>query len=278
MAGWRTGYTAWMTEVITSRANPRIKQLRAAFAGQARLSQGLIAIEGPHLLEEALATRQAIKTIFVAERTDLPAGLPAGVEVLRVAGDVFASAADTESPRGLAALLVPPLPNLLEMLRGTPLIVIAAGLQDPGNLGTLIRSALAFGATGVLTTPGTVSAFNPKAMRASAGAVFRMPLATADEATMKTLREHGVIVLASVKDGAEDAAAVDLTCGCALLIGNEGAGLAAEWLTLAGARVTIPMPGPVESLNAAVAGSLLLYEAARQRAARAGEARAHGSL
>ena len=267
-----------MAEVITSRANPRVKQLRAVFAGQARLAQGLIAIEGPHLLAEALATRQAIRTIFVAERTDLPAGLPAGIEVLRVAGDVFASATDTQSPQGLAALLVPPLPTLSEMLLGTPLIVIAAGLQDPGNLGTLIRSALAFGATGVMTTAGTVSAYNAKAMRASAGAVFRMPPATLDEATVKVLREHGVALLASVKDDAEDAATCDLTRGCALLIGNEGAGLSAEWLAQADARVTIPMPGPVESLNAAVAGSLLLYEAARQRALKKTAGRAYGSV
>ena len=274
-----------MGEVLTSRTNSRVKQLRAAFANQARLASGLIAIEGRHLLEEALATNQAIKTVFVSERAEAPDGLPREIEVLRLAQDVFVSCTDTQSPQGVAALLVPPVTNLQRMMSelgsgsgselgsgsGSALIVIAVGLQDPGNLGTLIRSALAFGATGVLTTPGTVSPWNGKAIRASAGAVFRMPLATADDAAMELLRQGGVALLASVAEQtragqARAAGEVDLRRPCALLIGNEGAGLPAEWLALANERVTIPTPGAVESLNAAVAGSLLLYEAARQRA------------
>ena len=268
-----------MGEVLTSRTNSRVKQLRAAFANQARLASGLIAIEGRHLLEEALATNQAIKTVFVSERAEAPDGLPREIEVLRLAQDVFVSCTDTQSPQGVAALLVPPVTNLQRMMSGlgsesgsgSALIVIAVGLQDPGNLGTLIRSALAFGATGVLTTPGTVSPWNGKAIRASAGAVFRMPLATADDAAMGLLRQGGVALLASVAEQtragqARAAGEVDLRRPCALLIGNEGAGLPAEWLALADERVTIPTPGAVESLNAAVAGSLLLYEAARQRA------------
>ncbi|WP_263365205.1 TrmH family RNA methyltransferase [Edaphobacter bradus] len=257
--------------LISSRANARVKQLRAAFAGNARLSDGLSAIEGEHLLEEAVRSAIALKMVFVSERRPIPRGLPHGVEVLRVTDDVFASAVETQSPQGIAALLAPPVHHLDDVLEGPkPLLVIACGLQDPGNLGTLVRSAEAFEAAGVLTTPGTVSAWNQKALRASVGSVFRVPVVPATAEEIAGLKRRGVRLLAAV--GAQDAgveAAQDanLRGACAVMIGNEGAGLSAEWMAIADARVTIPCPGPVESLNAAVAGSLLLYEASRQRAA-----------
>jgi TrmH family RNA methyltransferase len=258
-----SGYDAGA--VITSRANARVKQLRAAFAGQARLASGLIAIEGEHLVQEALASGLALKTVFVSERRSTPEFVPESVETLRLAQDVFQSCVETQTPQGIAALLVPPVSTAGQMLNGTPLILIAVGLQDPGNLGTLIRSAEAFGATGVLSTPGTVSAWNQRALRASAGSVFRVPLAMAGPGEMAELEQHAVQIFAAMPAGAEPVDAVDLTGPAALLIGNEGAGLSDDWLRLADARVTIPCPGYVESLNAAVAGSLLLYEASRQR-------------
>lgn len=263
--------------VVTSRANPRVKQLRAAFTGNARLSGGLVAIEGEHLLEEALRSGLPLKTIFLSERIDPPKWLPRGIEVLYLADDAFSSAVDTQHPQGVAAMLIPPRwtmdSALPENRRGpAPLVLIAEGLQDPGNLGTLIRSAEAFGATAVLTTPGTVSEWNQKALRASAGSVFRVPVVAATHADIAALKSRGLRLFAAV---AEDAASksilavadADLNQPCALMIGNEGAGLTAELLQIADAHITIPMPGRVESLNAAIAGSLLLYEAARQRAA-----------
>jgi len=253
------------SEVVTSRANARVKQLRAAFAGQARLASGLIAIEGEHLLEEALKSGQALKTVFVSERREVPEFVPRGVEVIRLANDVFQSCVETQTPQGVAALLVPPVGTVEEMLRGDPLILIAVGLQDPGNLGTLVRSAEAFGATGVMTTPGTVSVWNQKAIRASAGSVFRVPVASADAAGMEVLEQQGVRLLAALKDHATAIDEAALVGPIAFLIGNEGAGLSEDWLRMADERVTIPCPGWVESLNAAVAGSLLLYEASRQR-------------
>jgi TrmH family RNA methyltransferase len=255
-------------EVVTSRSNTRVKQLRAAFAGQARLSSGLIAIEGEHLLEEALNSGQALKTVFISERRSLPDFVPGGVEVIRLATDVLQSCVETQTPQGIAALLVPPVRDVHDMLVGTPLILIAVGLQDPGNLGTLIRSAEAFGATGVLTTPGTVSAWNGKALRASAGSVFRVPIAAATPEVMEILEQQGVRLIAALKDDAKAIDEVDLKTPCALMIGNEGAGLAEGWLNMADERATIPCPGWVESLNAAVAGSLMMYEASRQRRAR----------
>jgi TrmH family RNA methyltransferase len=261
--------------LVTSRANPRVKQLRAAFAGHARLSGGLVAIEGENLLREALRCGLPLKTIFLSERFDPPTWLPRGVELLTLPQDVFESAVDTQHPQGIAALLVPPTWGLESAFpaRGSDkhaaLLLIAAGLQDPGNLGTLIRSAEAFGATAVLTTPGTVSEWNQKALRASAGSVFRVPVVGIAVAQLVELKSRGVRLLATVVDDptALPVAHAELDQPCALMIGNEGAGLSAEFLVLADARVTIPMPGRVESLNAAVAGSLLLYEASCQRAA-----------
>jgi TrmH family RNA methyltransferase len=261
--------------LISSRANPRVKQLRAAFAGHARLSGGLVAIEGEHLLFEAKRSGLAFKTIFLSERTSSPEWMPRSVELIELSEEVFASVVDTQSPQGIAALLVPPTWAMDSALAsgaqrgGAPLLLIAAGLQDPGNLGTLIRSAEAFAASAVLTTPGTVSQWNQKALRASAGSVFRMPVIAAAVAEIAAIKARGVWLYAAAADPGDARSLslgdADLTQGCALMIGNEGAGLTEELLQLADARLAIPTPGPVESLNAAIAGSLLLYEASRQR-------------
>ncbi len=253
------------TEVISSRANARVKQLRGAFAGQARLSGGMVAIEGDHLLEEALRSGMVLKSVFVSERRDVPGMVPRGVEVLWLTDEVFGSVVETQSPQGVAALLVPPVRKMEDVLKGMPLILIAVGLQDPGNLGTLVRSAEAFGATGVVTTPGTVSAWNQKALRASAGSVFRVPVVSASAEEVAGLKARGVRLVAAVGVGGDWVKDGDFVGGVGVMIGNEGAGLPAEWLAMANARVTIRCPGPVESLNAAIAGSLLLYEASRQR-------------
>jgi TrmH family RNA methyltransferase len=285
------------TPLITSRANPRVKQLRAAFAGSARLADGLVAIEGETLLREALRSGIDLKTIFLSESIAAPAWLPRNVETLRLADAVFAAAVDTQSPQGIAALIEPPqwdLESIITPVRAAArsrapspaaplLMLVAAGLQDPGNLGTLIRSAEAFAATAVLTTPGTVSPWNQKALRASAGSVFRVPVVAVSAADLASLKSRGIRLLAAVAPSSAHAVAhkpakkssatatpatsADLTQSCALMIGNEGAGLAPEMLALADARIAIPTPGAVESLNAAVAGSLLLYEASRHRVA-----------
>jgi TrmH family RNA methyltransferase len=259
---------------ITSRANPRVKQLRAAFAGNARLAGGTVALEGETMLREALRSGLPLRAVFISEGTEVPAWLPAGVEVLAVAAEVFASAVDTQHPQGIAALIETPIWGVEAIdLTANPLLLVAVGVQDPGNLGTLIRSAEAFDATAVLTTPVTVSAWNQKSMRASAGSVFRVPVVEVTAVEIAAMKAKGVRLYAAVASpdssaggSAVSAIQADYTSPCALMIGNEGAGLGPEWLALADACVTIPMPGRVESLNAAVAGSLLLFEAYRQRA------------
>jgi TrmH family RNA methyltransferase len=264
------------TAAVTSRTNPHVKQLRAAFAGNARLAAGLVAVEGENLLFEAIRSGVRVERILLADDRAAPDWLPARTEVIEVDREVLRSAVDTLSPQGIAALVRAPEWSLADACRPatSPLVLIAAGLQDPGNLGTLVRSAEAFGAACVLSTSGTVSVWNPKALRASAGSAFRVPVLRVAVEDLAVLQREGLHILAAVTEDSRSgpaplaAAEGNLTGACALMIGNEGAGLTDEWLQLADGRITIPMPGPVESLNAAIAGSLLLYEAARQRAAR----------
>jgi TrmH family RNA methyltransferase len=260
--------------IVHSRQNTRVKELRSGFARAARTDEGHIAIEGEHLVAEAIASGIQVLAVFVqmgSESILERLSLPDAAEVLALPPDVFESAVRTETPQGIAALVAPPAFTLEEVLAAdsTPLVVVSAGLQDPGNLGTLIRSAEAFGATGFVLLPGSVSLYNQKTLRASAGSAFRLPCVPAKtEELFAALSARGITVLAAVASDGEPVTQQDLTRPSAFILGNEGNGIAEEILRLVAKRVTIPTPGPVESLNAAIAGSILLYEAARQRSLR----------
>ena len=262
--------------IVQSKQNARLKDLRRSLAHPGREGLGLAGIEGPNLLEEALRAGLCVACVFAAQGAEnlldgLP--LPPETEILLLPRELLAQALTTETPQPIAALVEPPEWTWAHMLDGhektTPLIVVLAGVQDPGNLGTILRSAEAFGAHGVLSLPGTVSAWNPKAVRASAGSVFRVPLLTVSaEDGFARLKQSGVKILTTAVHGAEPAHQIDLAGPVALLIGNEGNGVPEELARQAGGAVTIPCPGPVESLNASVAAGVLLYEASRQRAGR----------
>ena len=287
-----------LISIVQSRQNARVRELRAAFARNGREVSEVIGIEGEHLLAEALRSGLRLRTVFVrrdpssaeSARRDgsLRAldrlALPANVPVVELTSPVFDSAVETESPQGIAALVEPPVFSLAEAFAApnasgpnaspsNPLVVLTAALQDPGNFGTLIRSAEAFGASGVIAMPGTVSVWNSKALRASAGSAFRVPVvAEKSSLAFSALGERQIKVFAAVAASTDSDAIpcsdADLTGPIAFLIGNEGSGLSAELLDRADARIAIPMPGPVESLNAAVSASVLLYEAAKQRGAK----------
>ena len=262
---------------IQSKDNARLKELRKAFADGRRGEIGLAAIEGPKMLEEALRAGLRVATVFVAQGSEgLLDGfrLALGTEILTLPKRLLDAALATETPQPLAALVAPRDWSWAHVVGDQPkaaLVIVLAGIQDPGNLGTILRSAEAFGASGVVSLPGTVSAWNPKAVRASAGSVFRMPLvASKTEDSFRRLREAGVRVLATTVRGAQPADLVDMSESVALVIGNEGNGVAGDLIAMADTKITIPCPGPVESLNAAVAASVLLYEVARQRASASG--------
>lgn len=264
--------------IVQSKQNARLKELRRALAKPPRAGETLVGIEGPNLLHEALRAGVRVPCAFLAEekRPLLDEfAFAAETEVLLVPRALLDSVLETETPQSVAALIEPPTWTWDKVLatgkNSAPLVVVLAGLQDPGNLGTIVRSAEAFGATGIVSLPGTVSAWNAKAVRASAGSVFRVPLIAAGvEECVARLHKSGVRVWSTDVRGAKVAPAVDFARGVALVIGNEGNGVPAEIAAQADGAVTIPCPGPVESLNAAVAASVLLYEAAQQRAAKRG--------
>jgi RNA methyltransferase, TrmH family len=264
------------TRLIESRQNARVKELRAALGRSGRTSSGLVAIEGEHLVAEAMRSHLRFSSIFLRDGYTPHIELPEDADHLLLTPDVFASAVATEQPQGIAALVHPPAFSAETIFHSpTPLILILGGLQDPGNVGTLLRSAEAFGSSGVLLLPGTASPWNPKALRASAGSAFRVPaIAVTEDEALDLLARNNIPAIAAV---ARDGMAIDeasLAGACALLIGNEGAGLSNKLIAAAARRVTITMPGEIESLNAAIAGSLLLYEASRQRVREAAPQRA----
>lgn len=262
--------------IVNSKQNPRVKELRRALSHPARQGRDLAGIEGPHLVEEALRTGREIECIFVAQGAEHllePMPIPPGTETLLLPKDILAAVLDTETPQLIAALIRLPDWTWQDLLRSAagaaPLVLILAGLQDPGNLGTIIRSAEAFGASSIIALPGTVSAWNPKAVRASAGSVLRLPvLAAGKETALPQLRRASLRIWATAAHGSHAADCADLAGPAALIVGNEGAGVPADLADEADGSVTIPCPGAAESLNAAVAASILLYEASRQRASR----------
>lgn len=271
--------------IVQSRQNSRLKQLRRALAQPAREPGALAGIEGPNLLAEALRAGLRIPAVFVAQGSQrLVEGLRLGdeTEVLAVPKALLDSALATETPQSIAALVEPPdwtWAHLLPDRENTaPLLAVLCRLQDPGNLGTILRSAEAFCATGIVSLPGTVSEWNPKAVRASAGSVFRVPvLAASVEECFLRLHEAGVRVLSTAASTVEPADLVNLAGPVAILIGNEGNGVPAELAAQADGAITISCPGPVESLNAAVAASVLLYEASRQRSLKSSAQRTVGA-
>jgi RNA methyltransferase, TrmH family len=274
--------------IVQSKQNPRLKELRRALTQPGRVSNFvdstpesnslLIGIEGPNLVLEALRAGITLKTLFFAEGSErvydetsrsYPQILD--IESILLPRDLLNSALTTEAPQPIAALAEAPLWNWDSLSRNPadPILVLAA-IQDPGNLGTIVRSAEAFGAAGLIALPGTVSPWNPKALRASAGSVFRVPyLAAAPKEAFDYLRRTVHHIFTTAVEGAQSANDANLAAPFALIIGNEGNGVPPEISSHADSALTIPTPGAVESLNAAIAASILLYEAACQREAAA---------
>ena len=278
--------------VISSRENRWLRRFRAALAGE-RGDNGIVGVEGVRLVEAALGSGLIVEAILLSDSgvRHLPRVsrvLPSDVPILRTSDRLFAGITDTRTPQGMAALVRPRQATIESLLPGTALVVALVGVQDPGNVGTIVRAAEAFGASGVATCPaegiGTADPFGPKALRASAGSALRLPVVRGISPTilLAQLRINQVKVYAGVA-GAEGSAGaskaqspllspweIDWNRPAALLIGHEGAGLPADLVMSADARVYIPQaaataPVGIESLNAAMAASVLLYEAMRQR-------------
>jgi RNA methyltransferase, TrmH family len=262
---------------VEGRHNALIKRLRQAFAHAELTDEGDCAIEGVHLVEEAIRSGLHFRAILFRESaqslaTRLLPQIAAHVETILVSDKIFDTAVPSESPRGVAALVRLKefsLDDLLERIGVGPIVAVV-GLQDPGNLGTILRSAEAFGSAGVILGDGTVSRFNAKVIRASAGSLFRLPILSAKseegiDAVVSMLRGKEVRLLATSSHKGTPLDQAALTGPSAIFIGGEGAGLPKSLMAQMDETVAIPHSPRVESLNAGVAASIALYEAAGQR-------------
>ena len=276
--------------LISSRDNKWLKEFRMALRGGLPTESGAVGVEGPRLAEEALRSACPIRAVLFSESgarhhprlapyLDRP---EISIPVLYTTDRLFEGIADTEHPQGVAALVIPRSFTLDEIIRSgegcsSPLILVLVGVQDPGNVGTILRTAAAFGSSAAITAAsgqsGTASPFSPKALRASAGAALHLPVLNghAASAAIEQLRAAGIYVMAtSSRESTDDHQPLspwqaNWCRPVALLIGNEGQGLPEEIERIADARIRIPMSSSVESLNAAAAAAVLFYEAARQR-------------
>jgi len=262
---------------ISSRHNAWVKQVRSLCRGRGSSASGLFCAEGVRLVEEALAAGAALEFALASPRMDASdrgARLhrrlrDAGAKLLVATDHVLASVSEVAGDQGVAAVVRKPSWQLADLLPAQPpaLVVVAVGVQDPGNLGTIIRTADAAGATGLLAGPGTACPFNTKCVRATMGAIFRLRLLEVSEVTLlaESLRRREVQLLGTALSAGARHTDVDLTRPAAIVLGGEGGGLTEAQLAACDCTVRIPLRPQVESLNVASAAAVLLYEAARQR-------------
>jgi RNA methyltransferase, TrmH family len=287
----RNARPAGETALLASRDNRWLKEFRMALRGGLPTEGGFVGVEGVRLVEEALRSGCPIQAVLfsasgqrhherLAPLIDRP---EMAFPTLGTTDRLFEGLADTEHPQGVAALVKPRETSFDDLVNSSgsacaPLLVVLAGVQDPGNVGTILRTAAAFGATGAATAAsgvsGTASPFSPKALRASAGTALRLPILAGMSLPilLTQFKIAGIRTLASsvreLQDGGQPSLApweIDWCQPIALLVGNEGAGLPEEIERSADARIHIPMATGVESLNAAAAAAVVFYEAARQR-------------
>lgn len=266
--------------MISSTANSRVKRLTALVQkAKMRREEQLFVVEGVRMFCEAPA--KWIREVYVSESFIQRCGSDAELrEQLKkyqyevLTDDVFKKVSDTQTPQGILCVLSTPYYELSDCvdrwiadLQEPPLLVLLEDLQDPGNLGTILRAGEGAGVDGVIMTRQTVDIFNPKVIRATMGSIYRVPFFIVENMgdTIDFLREKGVAVYAAHLDDSVDYDETDYTKPTAFLIGNEGNGLRRETAGRATQYIKIPMAGQVESLNAAAAATVLMYETARQR-------------
>ena len=268
-----SAFTIRPVERISSRQNAIVKRFREL--AHSRQSDGAALLDGVHLLEEALATGVKLEAIAFSDavldghlRELANQASRAGIRTIAVTPQVLSAMSPVRNPSGVVAIAqISPAP-LAAVLRSTPqLIVVLHEVQDPGNVGATIRVAESFGASGLITTPATANPFGWKALRGAMGSAFRLPIATdvpiGDvRAALKAAR---IPLVATVPREGTPLPSANLRGPAAILLGGEGGGLSEELIRSADTRVTIPMHAQTESLNVAVAGAIVLYEASRQR-------------
>ncbi|TCP53680.1 TrmH family RNA methyltransferase [Tumebacillus sp. BK434] len=262
-------------EQITSVKNGRVKDWAALKQKKYRNQQGLYIAEGTRLVEDAVASGAPIEAVLLSG--DLQSGrydkiinglASLGTAVYEVTESVMEHISDTKTPQGVIAVIKQTAGDAEGYLanKNNPLYLVLDGIQDPGNLGTMIRTADAVGATGVFLGKTCVDLYNPKVVRSTMGSMYHLPIFEVDlELFLPAMQRQGVAVVGTAVDAKKTVYQHDFTQGTALVIGSEAHGLSAAVTALVDHNITLPMPGQAESLNAAIASSVMLYEALRQR-------------
>ena len=245
-------------EHITSLKNPKVAAWKALKDRKGRRESGCFLVEGRKMVEEALSSAFDVETVLVQEGMELPDGLT--MPVYELPAHVLAAVCDTKTPQGIAAVV-----RMKEQSALGKHIVVLDGVQDPGNVGTIIRTADAAGLDGVLLSNQCADVFSPKVLRATMGSIFRMNLRTTDDlpGELTKLREKGYSILSSQLDGTPFYEREKVAEQFALIIGNEGNGVSEQVQQTATHRVRLPMRGGAESLNAAIAAAIMMYELMR---------------
>lgn len=254
--------------MITSTSNVQVKQLiQLQKKSKLRKEENVFVAEGIRMFKETPKERivraYISESLYKKKELDLR-GIPHEV----LTDSIFQKVSDTRSPQGILLIVKRKETSLAEMKSGpAPLLVLLENLQDPGNLGTIIRASEAAGVSGVLMSADCVDIYNPKVIRSTMGGIYRVPFAYVEDltGTIRDLKEEGITVYAAHLDDSVSYDRADYRSPSAFLIGNEGNGLTPEATRAASGKIHIPMCGQVESLNAAVAASVLMFEAARQR-------------
>ncbi|PSB07974.1 rRNA methyltransferase [Pleurocapsa sp. CCALA 161] len=254
--------------MLTSIQNPLVKQVRKLHRAQERQKQNLLLIEGTNLVEAACQADYKLDIIFHTERWQQNHQplcriiAEQGIRAELVSPEVLNSIATTVNPDGVVAIAPRPISEPVPTLKNVGIAL--ERLQDPGNLGTIIRTAVAAGVDGLWLSPDSVDFYSPKVLRASVGQWFRLPVMTNQDLSQLIEQQQGVQIIATTSQATKTYWEVDFTRPSLILLGNEGAGLSSQLLDLADIHIKIPLANHVESLNVAIATALLLYEAQRQ--------------
>ncbi|MEA2022390.1 MAG: RNA methyltransferase [Candidatus Caldatribacteriota bacterium] len=253
---------------ITSKNNSIYKLVKTLSQKKVRESNGLFLMEGTRLLEEAISRGVKIKYLVIDETIENVPEITQDCQVLRLPNNLFKKISNTVSPQGIIAVAEQIGISLADIiLNENPLVVVLNGIQDPGNLGTIIRTSAAAGATAVLLTKGTVDLYNPKVIRSTMGSLFQVPIINGldDNEVVEWLSHHSINIMVADLDGEEDYYSANLKKPLALVIGNENKGPNDIWKKAAYRKIKISIPGFAESLNASVAAGIIIYDVIRQR-------------
>ncbi len=260
--------------MITSSSNKLIKEIKLLHKKKGRWNTKSFFIEGIRSVEQCIKSGEKVKYIVYSSELLSESGQDfindvesEAFDIYEVTQELFKDISDTDTPQGILAVVQFNEYKLEDILNDNNFLILLDRVQDPGNLGTIIRNSDAFGANGVIVTSGCVDIYNPKTIRSTMGSIFQIPIVHMDSTVeaIETLKNQGISVISSSLDTDNYSYDIDFKSDCALVVGNEASGISGEVIESSDQLVKIPMAGDAESLNAAVASGVLMYEVLRQR-------------